>query len=61
MEKAADQLVCAADLLSKDQRANSNEMTPEGEEGRMQLIAGSRGILQGTSDLLLVFDEAEVG
>ena len=31
------------------------------QDGREKLISGARGILQGTSDVLLIFDEAEVG
>ncbi|XP_039272784.2 vinculin-like [Styela clava] len=60
VETSADMLVQASQLLSIDQKRETAEMTPEGMEGRKKLIAGSRGILQGTSDLLLVFDEAEV-
>ena len=33
---------------------------PFSKAGREKLISGARGILQGTSDLLLIFDEAEV-
>lgn len=53
-------LVEAAQLLAADNERECAEVTPDGMEGRKKLIAGSRGILQGTSDLLLVFDEAEV-
>lgn len=34
---------------------------PYSVPARDYLIDGSRGILSGTSDLLLTFDEAEVG
>ena len=51
VEAAADLLTEAAKLLA------ANEYS---KPGREKLIAGARGILQGTSDLLLVFDEAEV-
>ena len=51
VENAADLLVKAAAALVAD---------PYSKEGREKLISGARGILQGTSDLLLVFDEAEV-
>lgn len=60
VETSADMLVQASELLSIDQKRETAEMTSEGMQGRKKLIAGSRGILQGTSDLLLVFDEAEV-
>lgn len=60
VETAANLLVEASELLSIDQKRETDEVTPEGMQGRKKLIAGSRGILQGTSDLLLVFDEAEV-
>jgi len=33
---------------------------PYSKDGREKLISGARGILQGTSDVLLIFDEAEV-
>ena len=51
LEHAADLLVDAAKVLDADNLS---------KEGREKLITGARGILQGTSDLLLVFDAAEV-
>ena len=51
LEIASDSLVEAAKILSSD---NFSKI------GREKLISGARGILQGTSDLLLVFDAAEV-
>ena len=51
LEQAADLLVDAAKTLSADNQS---------KEGREKLITGARGILQGTSDLLLTFDAAEV-
>lgn len=60
VETSADMLVEASQLLAADNERESVEVTAGGMEGRKKLISGSRGILQGTSDLLLVFDEAEV-
>ena len=51
VETSADYLVESAKLLGAD---------PYSKAGREKLITGARGILQGTSDLLLVFDAAEV-
>lgn len=51
VETSSDSLVEAAKLLGGD---------PYSKPGRVKLISGARGILQGTSDLLLVFDAAEV-
>ncbi|XP_076808148.1 vinculin-like [Clavelina lepadiformis] len=51
VEKASDHLVAASSELTND---------PYSKAGREKLISGARGILQGVSDLLLVFDEAEV-
>ena len=51
VEAASDLLVEASSFLS-----NNNQS----KDGREKLITGARGILHGTSDLLLVFDEAEV-
>lgn len=52
MENACTKLVQAAQMLQAD---------PYSVPARDYLIDGSRGILSGTSDLLLTFDEAEVG
>ncbi|XP_013918703.1 PREDICTED: vinculin-like, partial [Thamnophis sirtalis] len=51
VENACTKLVQAAQMLQTD---------PYSVPARDYLIDGSRGILSGTSDLLLTFDEAEV-
>uniref|UniRef100_A0A672Q7A1 Vinculin n=1 Tax=Sinocyclocheilus grahami TaxID=75366 RepID=A0A672Q7A1_SINGR len=51
VENACTKLVQAAQMLKSD---------PYSVQARDYLIDGSRGILSGTSDLLLTFDEAEV-
>ncbi|XP_030235052.1 vinculin isoform X7 [Gadus morhua] len=51
VESSCSQLVKAAQMLKAD---------PYSVQARDYLIDGSRGILSGTSDLLLSFDEAEV-
>uniref|UniRef100_A0A8C9TE94 Vinculin n=1 Tax=Scleropages formosus TaxID=113540 RepID=A0A8C9TE94_SCLFO len=51
VENACTKLVQASQMLSAD---------PYSVPARDYLIDGSRGILSGTSDLLLTFDEAEV-
>ncbi|KAK1794148.1 hypothetical protein P4O66_011044 [Electrophorus voltai] len=51
VENACTKLVQAAQMLKSD---------PYSVPARDYLIDGSRGILSGTSDLLLTFDEAEV-
>lgn len=51
MENSSSKLVQAAQMLKAD---------PYSVPARDYLIDGSRGILSGTSDLLLTFDEAEV-
>ncbi|KAM6956783.1 vinculin-like isoform 5-T5 [Aplochiton taeniatus] len=51
VENASSKLVQAAQMLKVD---------PYSVPARDYLIDGSRGILSGTSDLLLTFDEAEV-
>uniref|UniRef100_A0A8C6TN06 Vinculin n=1 Tax=Neogobius melanostomus TaxID=47308 RepID=A0A8C6TN06_9GOBI len=51
LENACTKLVQAASMLKAD---------PYSVPARDYLIDGSRGILSGTSDLLLTFDEAEV-
>lgn len=51
VENACTKLVQAAQMLKAD---------PYSVPARDYLIDGSRGILSGTSDLLLTFDEAEV-
>ena len=51
VQAASDSLGQAASLISSD---------PYSVQGREVLIKGARGILQGTSDLLLVYDQGEV-
>lgn len=51
VENSSSKLVQAAQMLKAD---------PYSVPARDYLIDGSRGILSGTSDLLLTFDEAEV-
>jgi len=51
VERASKLLEEAADMLKDD---------PYSQQARHLLIEGSRGILQGTSSLLLCFDESEV-
>lgn len=51
VENSCSKLVQAAQMLKAD---------PYSVPARDYLIDGSRGILSGTSDLLLTFDEAEV-
>lgn len=52
VENSCSKLVQASQMLKAD---------PYSVPARDYLIDGSRGILSGTSDLLLTFDEAEVG
>ncbi|XP_022094245.1 vinculin-like isoform X2 [Acanthaster planci] len=51
VEKSSGLLVEASDMLKQD---------PYSVPARKKLIDGARGILQGTSELLFVFDESEV-
>lgn len=51
VERASNLLEAAAKMLLED---------PYSQQARHLLIEGSRGILQGTSSLLLCFDESEV-
>ena len=51
VQEACDSLHQAARLLRVD---------PSSSQGKRQLIAGERGILQGVSAILLTFDESEV-
>lgn len=51
VENSSSKLVQASQMLKAD---------PYSVPARDYLIDGSRGILSGTSDLLLTFDEAEV-
>ena len=52
IEKAADLLETACKEMKGD---------PYSQRGRDHLIAGSRGILQGTTAMLVSFDESQVG
>ena len=51
IEKAASLL----EMASQDLRSD-----PFSQAGRDKLISGSRGILQGTTTMLVVFDESQV-
>ncbi len=51
VEKAATMLERACGEMKRD---------PYSQSGRDQLIAGSRGILQGTTTMLVTFDESQV-
>ncbi|XP_037078575.1 vinculin-like isoform X2 [Pollicipes pollicipes] len=51
VDQASKQLEDASSMLKRD---------PYSQPARRKLIEGSRGILQGTSSLLLCFDESEV-
>ncbi len=51
VEKAAGMLERASGEMKRD---------PFSQSGRDQLIAGSRGILQGTTSMLVTFDESQV-
>merc|ERR1712110_1309917 len=51
VQAASDSLGQAAAFISSD---------PFSVQGREVLIKGARGILQGTSDLLLAYDQGEV-
>ena len=48
----------AADLL--EQACLEMKSDPYSQSGRDRLIAGSRGILQGTTSMLVIFDESQV-
>ena len=51
IEKAADLLEMACKDMKQD---------PFSQGGRDRLISGSRGILQGTTTMLVIFDESQV-
>jgi vinculin len=51
IEKAADLLETACKEMNED---------PFSQSGRDHLIAGSRAILQGTTTMLVTFDESQV-
>ena len=46
--------------VSLNEAALDLKKDPRSTKGKLNLIAGERGILQGVSDILLVFDESEV-
>ena len=58
MPPALNKVETAAQLL--EEAAMMSQMDPWSKQAREKLIAGSRSILQGTSNVLLVFDESEV-
>jgi len=58
MPPALDTVQAASDSLG--QAAEFIRVDPYSVQGREVLIKGARGILQGTSDLLLAFDQGEV-
>ena len=48
----------AAEMLEK--ASNEMKCDPYSQMGRDRLIQGSRGILQGTTSMLVTFDESQV-
>ncbi len=58
MPQALNKVEDAASLL--EEAATLSKMDPTSKVARTKLIEGSRWILQGTSNVLLVFDESEV-
>ena len=58
MPKSLDSIEKAADLL--EQACKDMKRDPFSKAGRDRLIAGSRGILQGTTAMLVSFDESQV-
>lgn len=58
MPQALNKVDDAAKLLVE--AAKLSKIDPLSKPARMKLIEGSRWILQGTSNVLLVFDESEV-
>lgn len=58
MPQALQKVESAAKLL--EDAATLSQMDPYSEVARQKLIEGSRWILQGTSNVLMVFDESEV-
>ena len=58
MPKSLSVIEKAADLL--EQACREMKSDPYSQNGRDRLIAGSRGILQGTTSMLVTFDESQV-
>ena len=58
MPKSLEAIEKAADLL--EQACKDMKRDPYSKGGRDRLIAGSRGILQGTTAMLVIFDESQV-
>ncbi len=58
MPKALDAIGKSANLL--EQACKDMKRDPYSKQGRDRLIAGSRGILQGTTAMLVIFDESQV-
>ena len=58
MPKSLAVIEKAADLLEK--ACHEMKSDPFSQNGRDRLIAGSRGILQGTTAMLVTFDESQV-
>lgn len=58
MPQALNKVELAAKLL--EEAASLSQRDPMSKVARTKLIEGSRWILQGTSNVLLVFDESEV-
>jgi hypothetical protein len=58
MPKSLEAIEKAADLL--EQACKDMKRDPYSKAGRDRLIAGSRGILQGTTAMLVFFDESQV-
>lgn len=58
MPKALITIEKAADLL--EMACRDMKQDPFSQAGRDRLISGSRAILQGTTSMLVVFDESQV-
>ena len=58
MPKSLDAIGKAAAFL--EQACKDMKRDPYSKAGRDRLIAGSRGILQGTTAMLVIFDESQV-
>ena len=58
MPQALSKVELAAKLL--EEASSLSKLDPMSKLARSKLIEGSRWILQGTSNVLLVFDESEV-
>lgn len=58
MPKSLSVIEKAADLLERASKDLNSD--PFSQAGRDKLITGSRGILQGTTSMLVAFDESQV-